>query len=170
MLRTPPNITRKRFVLLASEFNEPITRALVHGATNVLRCAGASPARIQVYWVPGAFELPVVAAHLAASRRRPHAIIALGALIRGQTPQYEVLAHAVAQGLSQVAVSARIPVTFGIIVATTSAQANARAGLSRPKRGGKETGHVLNRGAEAALAALAVLRLFETLNRHAQAK
>ena len=163
MLRTPLNITRKRFVLLASEFNRPITRALVRGAVNVLRRAGASPARIQLLWVPGAFELPVVAARFATSRRRPHAIIALGALIRGQTPQYEVLAHAVAQGLSQVAVSARIPVTFGIVVATTRAQAHARAGLPRRRRGGEKAGHSVNRGAEAAMAALAVLRLFETV-------
>ena len=166
MLRMPLDIRRKRFVLLASEFNGPITRALVHGATDVLRRAGASPAHIQLLWVPGAFELPVVAAHLATSHRRPHAIIALGTLLRGQTPQYEVLAHAVAQGLAQVAVSARIPVTFGIIVATTRAQANARAGLSRRRRGGS----MGNRGAEAAMAALAVLRLLDTLDHHAQAK
>ena len=163
MLHTPLRVARKRFVLLASQFNGPITRALVRGATDVLRRAGATPGNIQLLWVPGAFELPVVAARLATSRRCPHAIIALGALIRGQTPQYEVLAHAVAQGLSQVAVSARIPVTFGIVVATTRAQAHARAGLPRRKRGGEKAGHVVNRGAEAATAALAVLNLFETL-------
>jgi 6,7-dimethyl-8-ribityllumazine synthase len=98
------------------------------------------------------FELPVVAARIARSRPRPHAIIALGALIRGQTPQYEVIAHAVAQGLVQVAVSTSIPVTFGVIVATTLAQAKARAG-----------GPMGNRGEEAAMAALAVLRLFDGL-------
>ena len=80
-----------------------------------------------------------------------HAAIAR-ALIRGETPQYEVLAHAVAQGLAQVSVERGIPVPFGVIVATTVAQAKARAG-----------GSFGNRGAEAALAALAVLRLFETL-------
>ena len=95
--------------------------------------------------MPGAFELPVVAARVVAGRPRPDAVIAVGAILRGETPQYEVLAHAVAQGLSQVAVTSTIPVTFGVVVAQTMAQAKART----------------NRGSEAALAALAVLRLFE---------
>ena len=145
-----PISTRARVTILASQFNEPISRALVRGARKVLRQAGVPVSRIRVVWVPGAFELPVVAAKLAASARHPDAIIAVGALIRGQTSQYEVIAHAVAQGLSQVAVSATIPVAFGVVVAENAAQAHARAG-----------GAMGNRGAEAALAALAVLRLFE---------
>lgn len=142
----------KRFVLIASQFNRPLTLALIRGASTVLRRSGASPSNIRLLWVPGAFELPVVASRVARARPRPDAIIALGALIRGQTPQYEVLAHAVAQGLSQVAVMVRLPVTFGLIVAETIAQAKARAG-----------GSMGNRGEEAALAALAVLRLFDEL-------
>ena len=142
----------KQFVLIASQFNRPITLALIRGASAVLRRSGASPSDIRLLWVPGAFELPVVASRVARTRPRPDAIIALGALIRGETPQYEVLAHAVAQGLSQVAVTAGLPVTFGVIVADTLAQAKARAG-----------GSAGNRGAEAALAALAVLRLFDKL-------
>jgi len=142
----------KRFVLIASQFHRPLALALIRGASTVLKRSGASASNIQLLWVPGAFELPVVAARAARLRPPPDAIIALGALIRGQTPQYEVLAHAVAQGLSQVAVSARLPVSFGLIVAETVAQANARAG-----------GAEGNRGEEAALAALAVLRLFGEL-------
>lgn len=140
----------KRFVIIASEFNPSITRALVRGASDVLRRHGALPRHIRVLWVPGAFELPVVAARVVAARPRPDAVIAVGAILRGETLQYEVLAHAVAQGLSQVAVTSAIPVTFGIVVAQTQAQAKARAG-----------GAMGNRGAEAAMAALAVLRLFE---------
>ena len=142
----------KRFVIIASRFNEPVSRGLVDGATGVLRRAGIPGRNVQLVWVPGAFELPVVAARVARRTPTPHAIIALGALIRGQTPQYEVLAHAVAQGLSQVSVSTGIPVTFGVVVASTAAQANARAG-----------GTLGNRGAEAALAALDVLKLFNDL-------
>ena len=138
-----------RFVILASEFNPSVTRALVRGASDALRGHGVPARRIRLIWVPGAFELPVVAARMAASRPHPSAIIAVGAILRGETPQYEVLAHAVAQGLAQVAVSSRIPVTFGVVVAATLAQAKARAG-----------GSMGNRGKEAALAALAVLRLF----------
>ena len=89
-----------------------------------------------------------MAARLAAAQPPPDAIIAVGCLIRGETPQYEVIAHAVADGLSHVSVTSGVPVTFGIIVAETVAQAQARAG-----------GRVGNRGVEAALAALAVLRL-----------
>jgi 6,7-dimethyl-8-ribityllumazine synthase len=146
----PLTARARRFVIIASAFNPSITRALVRAAVDVLRRHGASPRRIRVVWVPGAFELPVVAARLVAGRPRPDAVIAVGAILRGETPQYEVLAHAVAQGLSQVAVTSAIPVTFGIVVAKTMAQATARAG-----------GSMGNRGAEAARAALAVLRLFE---------
>jgi len=138
----------KRVVLIASQFHPSIGRALVRGATTVLSRAGVSRVRVRLLWVPGAFELPVIAARVARSRPQPHAVIALGALVRGDTPQYEVLAHAVANGLTRVAVETGVPVTFGVIVATTLAQAKARAG-----------GSMGNRGAEAAEAALEVMRL-----------
>ena len=149
----PTRAKAKRFVILASEFNPAISRALVQGASDVLQRHGVPQRHIRLLWVPGAFELPVVAARVVASRPRPDAVIAVGAILRGETPQYEVLAHAVAQGLSQVAVSSAIPVTFGVVVATTLTQARARAG-----------GSMGNRGAEAALAALAVLQLFDQLD------
>ena len=140
----------KQVVLIASRFHPAIARALVRGATTVLSHAGVRPSRIRLLWAPGAFELPVIAARVA--RRRPQAIITLGALIRGDTPQYEVLAHAAAQGLVRVAVETGIPVTFGVIVATTLAEAKARAG-----------GSMGNRGAEAAAAALEVLKLLKSV-------
>ena len=156
MRRTGPSARglarNKRFVIIASQFNPSISRALVRGATEVLRRHGVLRQHVRLLWVPGAFELPVVATRVATARPRPHAIIALGALIRGETPQYEVLAQAAAQGLTQVSVSKQLPVTFGVIVAKTLAQAKARAG-----------GAMGNRGAEAALAALAVLQLFDEL-------
>ena len=141
---------RRRIVLIASTFNKSITRALVRGASDVLRQRGVPPRNMQLLWVPGAFELPVVAARVAQTRPRPDAIIALGALIKGDTPQYAVIAHAVASGLAQVSVQTRIPVTFGVIVATTLAQAKARAG-----------GAEGNRGREAATAALSVLQVLK---------
>lgn len=148
------NVARRfhstRVVLIASQFHPAIARALVRGATTVLSRSGVRPSRIRLLWAPGAFELPVIAARVARRRPRPQAIIALGALIRGDTPQYDVLAHAAAQGLVRVAVDTGIPVTFGVIVATTLAEARARAG-----------GSMGNRGAEAAAAALEVLRLFK---------
>ena len=153
---SPPALLRKaklggrgkRFVILASQFHEPLSRALIDGAIRTLRRHGASKGAIRVVWVPGAFELPVVAARLVRRRPRPDAVIALGALIKGDTPQYAVLANAAAAGLTEVSVRTGIPVTFGVIVADTLAQARARAGGSKG-----------NRGREAALAALAVLKL-----------
>ena len=137
----------RRFILLASQFNRPMTLALIRGATEVLRRSGAASSAIRVVWVPGAFELPVAAAQAVKRHPRPDAVLALGVLIRGQTPQYLVIAHAVAKGLIQVAVMSGIPVTFGVIVAETAAQARARSGGAKG-----------NRGEEAALAAMAMLR------------
>ncbi|HEX9779828.1 MAG TPA: 6,7-dimethyl-8-ribityllumazine synthase [bacterium] len=152
-MTTPAWLTRKRFALVASEFHRPITQVLIRGAERALLRHGVPPGAIERYWVPGAFELPVAAARLAASsRRRPSAIIALGVLVRGQTRQHEVLAQAVAQGLEQIAIQRLLPVTSGVVLAESLAQARARAG-------GREG----NRGAEAALAALAVLRVFATI-------
>lgn len=146
--------TGKRFVLLASRFNLPMTQVLVEGAQAVLRRAGVSPRAMRVVWVPGSFELPAAAARLAASRPKPDAIVALGVLIRGQTPQYEVIASAVARGLAEVGARTGVPVTFGVIVAETAAQARARAG-----------GAAGNRGEEGAVAALEMARLFDRLGR-----
>ncbi len=133
---------RKRFVLIASQFHLPLTQALVDSATRTLRQAGVTSRHLRLVWVPGAFEIPFAAADAIHHRPRPDALIALGVLIRGHTPQYAVLAHAVAQGLMHVGIGARVPVAFGVIIAETVAQARARAH-------GAE-----NRGAEAAAAAL----------------
>ena len=141
----------KRFVILASSFHEPLSRGLINGSIRALARHGARPGAIQVVWVPGAFELPIVASHVARRRSRPDAVLALGALIRGDTEQYLVLAHAVAAGLTDVSIRTGVPVTFGIVVAHTLAQARARSG-SGPR----------NRGSEAALAALGVLRLLDS--------
>lgn len=152
-----------RVVLVVSEFHPAIARSLVRAASDVLRRGGVTS--IDLCWVPGAFELPVVAARCARTVPRPHAIIALGALIQGDTPQYEVLAHAVAHGLTSVALTTGVPITFGLIVATTLAQAKVRAGLAARQAGlarGKTNSSMGNRGAEAARAALDVMRLFRS--------
>ena len=126
-----------------------MTQRLVDGALAALREAGASPRQIRTVWVPGAFELPAAAAHFASQRARPHAIIAVGAIIKGETMQYQALAAAVTQGLSQAAVTTGVPVTCGVVIAETAEQASARAG-----------GSVGNRGTEAAEAAIELLAVF----------
>jgi len=144
---------RARFVLVASRFNASITQALVAGARDTLTRHGVPRSAIQTLWVPGAFELPVAAAGVAAAMR-PQAIIALGCVIKGQTLQYAAIGHAVAQGLVQVSVNERVPVACGVIVAQSIAQASARAG-----------GRMGNRGSEAALAALAMVDFLGKLSR-----
>ena len=147
-----PIVARGRpFVLVASEFHRTITRSLVDGAQQVLRDYGVARRQIRTQWVPGVFELPVAAA-AADARLSPEAVIALGCVIKGQTPQYGAIGQAAAEGLAQVSVSMQIPVTFGVIIAQSLAQAAARAG-----------GRAGHRGREAALAALAMVRLLETL-------
>jgi len=142
----------KRVVILASRFNQAVTEGLVDGARQVLRRYGMTPARMPTYWVPGVFELPAVAAAVAATQH-PDAMIALGCLLKGETPQYAALGYAVAQGLTQVSVAQGIPISFGVIIADSFAQAKARAG-----RGPS------NRGREAALAALAMIDLMDELS------
>lgn len=139
--------TRRSVVIVASRFHAAVTQALAAGAVEALRDAGIAPARIRTQWVAGAFELPVAAAVIAA-QARPDAIVALGCLIQGQTPQYAAIGGAVAQGLMSVAVQTKIPIGFGVIIADSMSQARQRAG-----------GVFGNRGREAAEAVLEVLAL-----------
>ena len=138
-------------VVLASRFNEAITQALVAGALSTLKAHGIPRGRTRLVWVPGAFELPLAAAE-AAKRLRPELIVAVGCLIKGQTPQYAAIGHAVTEGLCDVSVRSGVPIGFGVIIAESVAHAKARAG-----------GHRGNRGADAALAALATARMITAL-------
>ena len=128
-------------MLVASQFNPSITQSLVHGARATLARYAVPASRVKTVWVPGAFELPLAALR-EAKRKQTRAVIALGCLVKGKTPQYAAIGHAVADGLTQVALKTEVPVTFGVIIAESMAQAKARAG---------------NRGSEAALAALAMM-------------
>ena len=145
-----------RVVVIAARFNESITTALVDAACRTLVGHGVAAERIEVCWVPGTFELPVAAACAAAGR--PDAIVAVGCLIKGETSQYAAIGQAVANGLAQVSVATGIPVGFGVIIADTIEQAEARAG-----------GGAGNRGEEAALAALEMVDVVDRLTqaRHA---
>jgi 6,7-dimethyl-8-ribityllumazine synthase len=133
---------RGRFAVVAARFNEGIVKKLVDGAVRALTDAGVAADRIEVHWVPGSFELPLAAQHLAGSRRYA-AIACVGCVIKGETPHFDFVAGEAAAGIRQVAMATKVPVTFGVITALTEEQAWARAG-----------GAVGNRGAEAAHAAL----------------
>ena len=137
-----------RFAVVVSRFNETLTDRLREGAVTALMDYGAAQADITTAWVPGAFELPMAAAHLA-SKGRFDAIVCLGVLIRGETTHYDVLAHATATGVQDVARQSGLPVTFGVLTCETTQQAEARAG-----------GEHGNKGGDAAVAAIEMAVLF----------
>lgn len=137
----------RRFGVVVSRFHEAITSRLLDGALEVLRGHGAAEEAITVVWVPGAFEIPQVALHLARGRRFD-ALICLGVVIRGETPHFEHVARETARGIAEVGLLTGVPTTFGVVTAESEAQAWDRAG-----------GKVGNRGEEAARAALELVRL-----------
>ncbi len=140
-----------RFAIVASRFNDAVVERLIDGAVRSLDGHGADPARLELVRVPGAYDLPLVARRIAESGRAD-AIIALGAVIRGETAHFEYVAAACAQGLSRVADETGVPVAFGVLTTESEEQAEARAG-----------GAEGNRGADAAEAAIRLATLLRRL-------
>jgi 6,7-dimethyl-8-ribityllumazine synthase len=140
-----------RFALVVSRFNEALTSRLESGALDCLIRHGADEEAMTLFRVPGSWELPLLAAKLAGSGDYD-AIIALGVLVRGGTPHFDLIAAEVAKGLAQAAMAHGVPVTFGVVTADTLEQAVERAGT---KMG--------NKGWDAALAAVEMARLYHGL-------
>ncbi len=136
-----------KFGIIAGRFNEFITESLLKGAENALLRQGISADNIDCVWVPGAFEMPT-AAKVMLETGRYDAIIALGAVIRGATPHFDIVAGECASGISRLATEYSLPVIFGVLTVDTIEQAIERAGT---KAG--------NKGADAALAALEMINL-----------
>ena len=136
----------RRVAIIVSRFHEHITTKLLDGARDALRRGGIADANVEVTWAPGAFELPVLAEAAAASERFD-AIIALGCVIRGETPHFEYVAGEAARGLGNVALAHRIAVGFGVLTTETESQALAR----------------VSKGAEAVQAALETADALERL-------
>ena len=153
-LVSPPGA---RYGIVAARFNEAITRRLVEGATEALGRHGADAGAVDLAWVPGAFELPVVARTMAASGRYD-AVICLGAVIRGATAHFDYVASGVTSGCQSVAADTGVPVLFGVLTVDTLDQAWERAGT---KAG--------NKGAEAAAAAVEMASLLRALGEAAAA-
>ncbi len=143
-----------RFAVVAARFNGLVTEALLAGCRDALNRHGVANDRVDVVWVPGSFEIPLVTRRLAETGRYA-AIVCLGCVIRGETGHYDHVAGGVASGVMQAALSSGIPVIFGVLTTDTVEQALNRAGL---KAG--------NKGADAALAAIEMVNL---LDRVAQA-
>jgi 6,7-dimethyl-8-ribityllumazine synthase len=119
-----------RFGIIRSRFNEEVTKRLLEGALEALRKAGARDDAINVVLVPGAFEIPLVAARMARTRRYD-ALICLGAVIRGETPHFEYISAEVSRGIARVAYDSGVPVIFGVLTTDTEEQADARSGKKR---------------------------------------
>lgn len=141
-----------KFALVASRYNDFIVDKLLKGAVEALRRHGASDQQIDIVRVPGAFEMPLIVRKLATSRRYD-AIVALGAVIRGDTPHFEYVAGECASGIARIASETGVPVGFGVLTVETVEQANDRAG-----------GKAGNKGAEAADAALELANLLRRLD------
>jgi 6,7-dimethyl-8-ribityllumazine synthase len=146
---------RGRLAIVVARYNEVITGKLLDGARQACTEAGYAPDDVDVCWVSGAFEIPAVVASLAQSSRY-ELFVALGAVIRGETPHFEFVAGETARGLNATAVEWGIPVAFGVLTVDTFEQAAARAG-----------GSAGNKGYEAAAAAICAADLLAQIEEQA---
>jgi len=140
-----------RFAIVASRWNDFISARLVEGALDALERLGAEESLVEVYKVPGAFEIPLLALKLAESGKFD-AIICVGTIIRGQTPHFEYIASEVASGIAHASLQTGVPVVFGVVTADTVDQAIDRAGV---KLG--------NKGFEAGTTAVELVNLYKTM-------
>lgn len=141
-----------KFAIVVSRFNSFISERLLSGALDALARAGAGAESSEIVRVPGSWEMPVVAAALARSKRHD-AIICLGAVIRGETPHFDYVAGEASKGLAQVTLDTGIPIAFGVLTTNTLEQAIDRAGA----KGG-------NKGFEAAMTAIEMANLLRKLD------
>ena len=123
-----------KFGLVVSRFNEFITKKLLEGAQDALLRHGVGEEDIEVAWVPGSFEIPLIAKKLAQTERYD-AVICLGAVVRGGTPHFEYIAAEVSKGIAKVGLETGLPVIYGVITADTLEQAIERAGTKEGNEG-----------------------------------
>lgn len=150
-----------KFGIVVSRFNEFITDRLLEGALKVLVEQGADSEEIHVVRVPGAFEIPLVAKKMALSRQY-HAVICLGAVIRGETPHFEYISTEVSQGIARTALETGVPVLFGVLTTENVQQAMERAGLGSDQVD-EMARQVNHRGRQAALSAIEMANLMKKI-------
>ncbi len=141
---------KQRFGIVVTRFNEFITNKLLSGCLDTLTRHGVDRENIDIAWVPGAFEIPLVAQKMA--QKEYDAVICLGAVIRGATPHFEYISGEVTKGIAQVGLNSGVPVIFGVITTDTIEQAIERAGT---KSG--------NKGSDAAITALEMVNLLREI-------
>ncbi|MEK4302821.1 MULTISPECIES: 6,7-dimethyl-8-ribityllumazine synthase [Oceanobacillus] len=125
-----------KVAITVSRFNELITSKLLEGAKDILKRHGVSEEDIDIFWVPGAFELPYVTKQVEKTKKYD-GIITLGAVIRGATTHYELVSNEAAKGIAQIGLNAEIPVMFGVLTTETIEQALERAGTKAGNKGGE---------------------------------
>ena len=143
----------KSFGIIVSRFNDFITKKLLEACIDTLVRHGGKDEDVDVAWVPGAFEVPLIAKKMAASKKYD-AVICLGTIIRGETPHFDYVASQVAKGVASVGLDANIPVIFGVITADNLEQAIKRAGS---KEG--------NKGRDAAITAIEMVNLLSVISK-----
>jgi 6,7-dimethyl-8-ribityllumazine synthase len=142
-----------RYMIIASKFNDLVTKHLVQGAREAFAEAGLQDGDIDMVWVPGAFELPIAAAR-AAKTRAYSAVICLGAVIRGETPHFDYVCDQAAAGMMKASLDSGVPVIFGVLTTDTAEQALNRCGI----KGG-------NKGKDCAAAALATVKTLQQIDK-----
>ena len=140
-----------RIAIVAGRFNEFITSKLVGGALDVLKRNYVSEENIHIAWVPGAFEIPLIAKKLANTQKYD-AIITLGAVIKGSTPHFDYVCSEVSKGVAQISLQSELPVIFGVLTTNNIEEAIERAGT---KAG--------NKGADAAFSAIEMINLIKEI-------
>lgn len=146
------NAAGLKFAIVSSRFNDFVTNRLVAGALDALVRTGVAEADVDVFKVPGSFEIPLVAKKVVGTHKY-HAVICLGTLIQGETPHYNYICSEVTKGIASVSLESEVPVTFGILTVESLEQAIDRAGL---KSG--------NKGFEAAMSAIEMANLLKQLS------
>ena len=141
-----------RFAILAARFNDFVVDPWMRGAVDALKRHGVADKQIDIVRVPGAFDIPIVARKLALSKRY-EALIALGAVIRGQTPHFDYVAGECAGGIARIALESGVPIAFGVLTTDTVEQAVDRAG-----------GKAGNKGVDAAMVAIEMANLLRRLD------
>lgn len=141
----------KKFGLVVSRFNEFISKELLHGAVDTFAKHGAEEKDLTVVWVPGSFEVPMLAKKMAESGKYD-AVVCLGAIIRGETPHFDLVASEAAKGVAKVAMDTNVPCVFGVITTDNLEQALDRAGT---KSG--------NKGRDAARTAIELANLYKVI-------
>jgi len=140
-----------RFAIVVSRFNQEITERLLAGAQETFRAQGVDPGRVDIVWVPGALELPLIAKTLAETQRYG-AIVALGCVIKHETKHFDLVSEGAAQGLAQASLETGVPILNAVLACYDEQQALARAGGAQG-----------NKGSEAALAALEMANLLRDI-------